>query len=89
MPELALRETKNFNLSYLFLTQRQLEKDRPTAITRLGLNNKEADFLLNLSLSDMVKLASSDVLLVRFRFDNKALLAMVADGNKDFDPTPR
>lgn len=82
MPHLVLKEIGNLNLSYLMLTQRLIEKDMATAMARLGLNSAQADFLGGLSLSDTVKLASTDILLCRFRFDDQGLMALAADCGK-------
>src|SRR5690606_24090739 len=63
-----LAEIREVNLSYLLLVQRMLNDDLPAALYRLGLSQEVADVLRRLSLSQLMRLASSNALLCRFRF---------------------
>lgn len=82
MTETAMtNEIGDLNLTYLLLAQRLVREDVPTAMFRLGLSREMADLLGNLSLSQIVKLASSSLLLCRFRFDDSPILsALTQDG---------
>ena len=73
-----LSEIREVNLSYLLLVQRMLNEDFPTAMFRLGFSEEVADILRRLTLSQTVKLASSSLLLCRFRFEEGALLSALS-----------
>ena len=76
-------EISEVNLSYLLLTQRMLKEDRPSAMYRMGISKELADLLESLSLSQLIKLASSSSLLCRFRFDDHTILSSLTHTNKD------
>lgn len=74
-------EIGDLNLTYLLLAQRLVREDVATAMFRLGLSREVADLLGNLSLSQIVKLASSTLFLCRLRFDDQPILsALTQDG---------
>jgi flagellar transcriptional activator FlhD len=75
-------EIKEVNLSYLLLAQRLLREDRAAGMFRLGLSDQIADVLTNLTLAQTVKLAGSNQLLCRFRFDDHAFLSSLAGKDK-------
>jgi len=77
-----LSEIKEVNLSYLLLAQRLLREDKATGMFRMGLSDALADVLANLSLAQTVKLAASNQLLCRFRFDDHTVLSTLADKGK-------
>lgn len=77
-----LSEIKEVNLSYLLLAQRLLREDKATGMFRMGLSDALADVLANLSLAQTVKLAASNQLLCRFRFDDHTVLSTLADKAK-------
>lgn len=72
-------EIGDLNLTYLLLAQRLVKEDAATAMFRLGMSRELADLLGNLSLSQIVKLASSSLLLCRFRFDDHPILSVLTD----------
>ena len=72
-------EIGDLNLTYLLLAQRLVKEDTATAMFRLGMSRELADLLGNLSLSQIVKLASSSLLLCRFRFDDHPILSVLTD----------
>lgn len=78
----ALNEIKEVNLSYLLLVQRLLREDKATGMFRLGVSAEVADVLASLSLSQTVKLAASNQLLCRFRFDDHAILSSLTHSGK-------
>jgi flagellar transcriptional activator FlhD len=49
---------------------------------RMGISDQLADVLANLSLAQTVKLAASNQMLCRFRFDDHAVLSALADKGK-------
>ncbi len=78
-----LAEIREVNLSYLLLVQRMLNDDLPAALFRLGLSQEVADILRRLSLSQLMRLASSNSLLCRFRFDDGAMLSAISKDTLD------
>jgi flagellar transcriptional activator FlhD len=78
----VLNEIKEVNLSYLLLVQRLLREDKATGMFRLGVSAEVADILASLSLSQTVKLAASNQLLCRFRFDDHAILSSLTHTGK-------
>ncbi|EAY67398.1 transcriptional activator FlhD [Burkholderia dolosa AU0158] len=74
-----LSEIKEVNLSYLLLAQRLLREDKAMGMFRMGISQELADVLANLTLAQTVKLAASNQILCRFRFDDHALLSSLAD----------
>jgi len=77
-----LTEIREVNLSYLLLAQRLLREDKPMGMFRMGISDQLADVLANLSLAQTVKLAASNQVLCRFRFDDHAVLSALADKGK-------
>jgi len=77
-----LSEIKEINLSYLLLAQRLLREDKAMGMFRMGIGGQLADVLTNLSFAQTVKLAASNQLLCRFRFDDHAVLSSLADKGK-------
>ncbi|CAB3965571.1 transcriptional regulator [Burkholderia contaminans] len=74
-----LSEIKEVNLSYLLLAQRLLREDKAMGMFRMGISQELADVLASLTLAQTVKLAASNQMLCRFRFDDHALLSSLAD----------
>lgn len=77
-----LSEIREVNLSYLLLAQRLLREDKPMGMFRMGISDQLADVLSNLSLAQTVKLAASNQVLCRFRFDDHAILSSLAEKGK-------
>ena len=67
--EQLLAEIREANLTYLMLAQNLIRKDRAEALFRLGLTEEAADLLGMLSTAQLLKIASSNMLLCRFRVD--------------------
>lgn len=76
-------DIRDINLNYLMLAQQMLKYDRPTAIFRLGISQTLADVLVGLTPAQVIKMAGSNMLLCRFRFDEQLLLNMVTDYSRD------
>ncbi len=76
-------EIGDLNLTYLLLAQRLVKEDAPVAMLRLGMSKELADLLGNLSLSQIVKLASSSLLLCRFRFDDHPIVSALTHDGKN------
>jgi flagellar transcriptional activator FlhD len=60
-----------------------LNDDKASAIFRLGISEEMADLLTGLSPAQILKMATANMLLCAFRFDERLLLNMITDYNKD------
>jgi len=69
--EQMLAEIREANLTYLMLAQSLVRQDKAEAVFRLGLNEESADLLAALSSAQILKLASGNTLLCRFRVDDE------------------
>lgn len=68
--EQILAEIRDANLTYLMLAQSLIRKDRAQALFRLGISEESADLLATLSPAQILKIASTNMLLCRFRMDD-------------------
>ena len=78
-----MTEIRDANLSYLMLAQQMIRCDKATAIFRLGIDKQIAELMEGLSNAQILKLAGSNMMLARFRFDDSAILGMLTNYNKD------
>jgi flagellar transcriptional activator FlhD len=76
-------EIKEANLAYMLLARQMIQEDKAAAIFRLGISNEMAELLAGLSPAQLIKMATSNMLLCRFRFDERLLMNMITDYNKD------
>ena len=76
-------EIRDMNISYLMLAQQMIRADRATAIFRLGIDQEMAALIEGLSNQQLLRLAASNTLLVRLRFDDTTILNMLTDHRKD------
>lgn len=65
-----LTEIREANLTYLMLAQSLIRQDRAEAQFRLGLSEEAADLIGMLSPAQIMKIASGNMLLCRFRVDD-------------------
>ena len=80
--EEILTEVREANLSYLMLAQKMIRTNKAAALYRLGIGQSIADLLESFSTKQMIKLASSSVMLMRFRFDDELILGIVSNYQK-------
>jgi flagellar transcriptional activator FlhD len=78
-----MAEIRDANLRYLMLAQQMIRSDKATAIFRLGISSEIADLLQGLNNAQILKLAGTNMMLARFRFDDGAILGMLTNYNKD------
>lgn len=71
-------EIRELNLSYLMLAQQMLQADREGAMLKLGVGEDVAEIIENLSPAQILRMASSDMILCRFRFDDALLLNLMS-----------
>lgn len=64
----------DINLSYLLLAQQLIRDDRFTASFRLGLNESVIELLNELSMTQMIKLASVSQFICRLRLENNDII---------------
>lgn len=69
-----LKNIHNINLSYLLLAQRLIRDDRLAAGFQLSLNDHTIEILKDLSLPQLIKLASIGQVICRLRVDNEAVI---------------
>jgi flagellar transcriptional activator FlhD len=65
-----LAEIREANLSYLMLAQSLIRLDRDQALFRLGIGEETAALIGALTPAQMMKIASGNTLLCRFRMDD-------------------
>jgi flagellar transcriptional activator FlhD len=77
--EQLLSEIRETNLAYLLLAQQMIRLDKATGIFRLGISQDVADILAQLSPGQILKMAASNMLLCRFRVDDRLLMGLLTD----------
>jgi len=80
--EQLINEIQETNLAYLLLAQQMIRMDKAMAIFRLGVSDDVAGILEQLSPGQILKMAASNMLLCRFRFDDRLILDLLADHGK-------
>jgi flagellar transcriptional activator FlhD len=63
-------EVRDSNLTYLMLAQNLIRRDKADALFRLGISEESADLMATLSPGQILKIASSDMLLCSFRVED-------------------
>jgi len=81
--EQILNEIREANLSYLLLAQNLIRTDRTEALYRLGISEESADMIAGLTLAQCLKIATRNVLISRFRFEDDMIWALLTDHGKD------
>ncbi len=76
-------EVRELNLSYLMLAQQMLQTDRANAMFKLGIGDDVAGIVENLSPAQILRMASTDMLLCRFRFDDGLLLNLMSNHGRE------
>ena len=77
-----LDEIRETNLAYLLLAQQMIKLDKATGMFRLGISDDVALVLEKLSAGQILKMAASNMLLCRFRFDDSTILGLLTDYSK-------
>ena len=78
-----LSEIRDSNLNYLMLARQMIRADRASSIFRLGLSGELVDVLDSLSSAQVIRLASSNMMLARLRFDDEAIIQILASQGRD------
>ena len=77
-----LSEIREANLSYLMLAQSLIRSDREQALFRLGISEESASLIAMLAPSQMMRIASSNTLLCRFRMDDDMVWGLLTNHGK-------
>jgi len=78
-----LTEIREANLSYLMLAQNLIRADREQALYRLGISDETASLLAMLSPAQIMKIASGNTLLCRFRMDDDLVWGLLTSHGKN------
>ena len=77
-----LAEIREANLSYLMLAQSLIRVDRDQALYRLGVNEDTAKLIDTLTPAQMMKIATGNTLLCRFRMDDDIVWNLLTSHGK-------
>ena len=77
-----LTEIREANLSYLMLAQSLIRTDRDQALFRLGISEENAALIALLSPAQMMRVASGNTLLCRFRMDDELVWGLLTSHGK-------
>ncbi len=80
--EQILAEIREANLSYLMLAQSLIRSDREQALFRLGIGEETAGMIAALTPAQMMKIASGNTLLCRFRMDDDMVWNLITSHGK-------
>jgi flagellar transcriptional activator FlhD len=69
--EQMLNEIREANMTYLMLAQTLIRQDKAEALFRLGMSEESADLISALSPAQIMRIASGNMLLCRFRVDDE------------------
>ena len=77
-----LAEIREANLSYLMLAQSLIRTDREQALFRLGVSEDTAALIGALTPAQMMKIATGNQLLCRFRMDDDMVWNLLTSHGK-------
>ena len=78
-----LHDIREANMTYLILAQAMIREDKAQAMFRLGINEEIATILEQLSTGQLLKIASSNLLVCCFRFENQMVWDLLTSHSKD------
>jgi flagellar transcriptional activator FlhD len=80
--EQILAEIREANLSYLMLAQSLVRADKEQALFRLGVSEETATLIGALTPAQMMKVATGNTLLCRFRMDDDMVWNLLTSHGK-------
>ena len=80
--EQILAEIREANLSYLMLAQSLVRADKEQALFRLGVSEETATLIGALTPAQMMKVATGNTLLCRFRMDDDMVWSLLTSHGK-------
>ncbi|MFM9428775.1 flagellar transcriptional activator FlhD [Variovorax sp. GrIS 2.14] len=81
--EQVLAEIREANLTYLMLAQSLIRLDKAQALFRLGISLDSAELIAALSPAQILKLASGNTLLCRFRGADDLVWSLLTGQHRD------
>lgn len=72
-------EIREANMTYLMLAQNLIRQDKAEALFRLGMSEESANLIGALSLAQILKIASGNMLLCRFRVDDDVVWSLLTN----------
>jgi flagellar transcriptional activator FlhD len=81
--EKLLDEVRETNLAYLMLAKHMISEDKAEAAYRLGVSEELAEMIGSLSTGQILKIAASNMLMCRFRFDDQMIWNLVTSHSKE------
>jgi flagellar transcriptional activator FlhD len=76
-----LEDIRETNMSYLVLAQHLIRQDKVNALFRLGISEETANMIVGLSPAQLMKVASVNTLLCRFRMDDSMVWNLLTQQN--------
>ena len=77
-----LNEIREANLSYLMLAQSLIRADKEQALFRLGISEDSATMIALLTPAQMMRIASGNTLLCRFRMEDDLVWTLLTNHGK-------
>lgn len=77
-----LEEVREANLSYLMLAQNMIRADLPQSLFRLGISEDVANMIAALTPGQLMKIAGTNMLMCRFRFDDEVVWNLLTTSGK-------
>jgi flagellar transcriptional activator FlhD len=84
--EQLLADIREANLTYMMLAQHLIREDREAAMFRLGVSEEVADIINTLSPAQLMKIAASNTLVARFRFDDEMVWNLLTESKRPQGP---
>jgi flagellar transcriptional activator FlhD len=75
--EQMLTEIREANMTYLMLAQNLIRQDKAEALFRLGMSEESADLIGACCPAQVLKIASGNMLLCRFRVDDDMVWSLL------------
>jgi flagellar transcriptional activator FlhD len=81
--EQLLDEIRDANMTYLLLAQTMLREDKAQALYRLGISEDIGSIIEALSTAQVLKIAASNMMVCRFRFDDSMVWNLLTSHSKE------
>lgn len=77
--EQLTNEIRELNLSFLMLAQAMIRKDKAQALFRLGMSESAAELLGQMSVQQLVRVASRNMMLCSMRFGDDVVWSLLTE----------
>ncbi|MDH4190153.1 MAG: flagellar transcriptional regulator FlhD [Betaproteobacteria bacterium] len=78
-----LEEIRETNLAYLMLAQHMIRQERAESLYRLGISGELADMIESLTPGQLLKIAATNLLMCRLRFDEQMVWNLLTGHSRD------